>query len=148
MYLCTPINNNIPTDESAIALKTDKKYVAKIYMCEEHAANKELQCIDSMSASAIAHSSYVTTVIEKCEILGKHAVLLPYYEYNLQQYLQKHPICDFKKRLLASYLLRCVNDAHQLGIYHNNLKLSNILIGDNGRVVITDWGLSRSHNYI
>lgn len=41
-----------------------------------------------------------------------------------------------------SNLEQAIDGLHKLGVVHNDLKLDNILFGDNGQVYIIDYGFS------
>jgi serine/threonine protein kinase len=48
------------------------------------------------------------------------------------------------KLLTAFYGLACgVHAIHRAGMWHRDLKPTNALVGDNGRVVVLDFGLVR-----
>jgi serine/threonine protein kinase len=62
---------------------------------------------------------------------------------NLDQLIEKEgPLPPAKVADIARQLLDALSTAHNSGILHRDIKPSNVLLSDNGRVVLTDFGLA------
>ncbi|MCW2915974.1 MAG: serine/threonine protein kinase [Actinomycetia bacterium] len=62
---------------------------------------------------------------------------------NLDQLIEKEgPLPPAKVAEIARQLLDALSTAHNAGILHRDIKPSNVLFADNGRVVLTDFGLA------
>ncbi|MGI8330659.1 serine/threonine-protein kinase [Actinomadura scrupuli] len=62
---------------------------------------------------------------------------------NLDQLIAKEgPLPPAKVADIARQLLDALSTAHNAGILHRDIKPSNVLLSDNGRVVLTDFGLA------
>ncbi|KAI6029327.1 kinase-like domain-containing protein [Pisolithus microcarpus] len=77
---------------------------------------------------------------------GGPSLVSPWYPNgNLKQYiLRHHSHLSFRQRLEMLYqLTNGLQYLHTSDVVHGDLKPGNVLIGDSGEVVITDFGLSR-----
>ena len=54
----------------------------------------------------------------------------------------KNPLNFIQSSQIALELLKAVGYAHTNGVVHRDLKPSNVLLGENGQVVLTDFGLA------
>ncbi|MFJ9519067.1 serine/threonine-protein kinase [Kitasatospora sp. NPDC101801] len=52
------------------------------------------------------------------------------------------PLPPVRAAEIALEVLGVLGEAHELGILHRDVKPSNVLIGDDGRVVLTDFGIA------
>ncbi|KAF9441922.1 kinase-like protein, partial [Macrolepiota fuliginosa MF-IS2] len=59
---------------------------------------------------------------------------------NLGEYLERHPSAP--RILLVQDIIDGLLYLHQMSIAHGDLKTQNVLISDNGRALLTDFGLS------
>ncbi|KAI6106553.1 kinase-like domain-containing protein [Pisolithus croceorrhizus] len=77
---------------------------------------------------------------------GGPSLVSPWYPNgNLKQYmLQHYAHLSFRQRLEMLYqLANGLQYLHTSNVVHGDLKPGNVLIGDSGELVITDFGLSR-----
>jgi len=71
---------------------------------------------------------------------------------TLQQWLAGQRMDDPAARAEARRILRCAGEglaaAHALGFVHRDFKPANVLLGDDGAVKLTDFGLARSFDWL
>lgn len=65
---------------------------------------------------------------------------------NLQQYAEQHKLTPGQAAALVAQLARAVALAHRHGVIHRDLKPKNILIDQQGRPRVIDFGLARLEN--
>ena len=65
---------------------------------------------------------------------------------DLGQYLTKNEkLPEYQARLLIAEVVLAVEELHRRNIIHRDLKPDNILIGEDGHIKITDFGLSKDN---
>lgn len=65
---------------------------------------------------------------------------------DLGQYLTKNEkLAEHQARLLIAEVILAVEELHRRNIIHRDLKPDNILIGEDGHIKITDFGLSKDN---
>lgn len=86
----------------------------------------------------------VVTVYELGEADGEKYVCMEYVQgSNLARWVEDHPEASF--RGVGSLLLEAARGlaaAHRAGIVHRDVKPENVLVGDDGIVRVTDFGLA------
>ena len=77
--------------------------------------------------------------------IGYVFLVFEYYEHDLAQLTDKmnaqFSLSEIKCILLQ--LLCAIKYAHSHFVIHRDIKLSNILLNNNGKIVLCDWGLAR-----
>jgi serine/threonine protein kinase len=87
------------------------------------------------------NSKYVAKIYETGEINGFPTEIIPYYRYGSLQG-RKYTYQQLKEHIIPS-LNEGLKVLHDNGIYHKDLKPSNIMIADNQKdVAIIDFGIS------
>ena len=74
--------------------------------------------------------------------------LLDYFAAgDLQTQLERAgPLSDHQKRTLIAEMIVAVEELHTLNIIHRDIKPGNLLISDDGHIVLADFGMSRDFN--
>ena len=66
---------------------------------------------------------------------------------DLQTQLERAgPISDRQKKLLIAEMIVAVEELHSLNIIHRDIKPGNLLISDDGHIVLADFGMARDFN--
>ena len=74
--------------------------------------------------------------------------LLDYFAAgDLQTQLERAgPLSDHQKRVLIAEMIVAVEELHSLNIIHRDIKPGNLLVSDDGHIVLADFGMSRDFN--
>lgn len=74
--------------------------------------------------------------------------LLDYFAAgDLQTQLERAgPLSDHQKRILIAEMIVAVEELHALDIIHRDVKPGNLLVSDDGHIVLADFGMSRDFN--
>jgi serine/threonine-protein kinase len=97
-------------------------------------------------AEAVAHLQHpnIVQIFETGEHGGLPFFALEYVEGgSLAQKLQGSPLAAREAAQLVQTLARAMHAAHERGIVHRDLKPANILLDNEGRPKITDFGLAK-----
>ena len=77
------------------------------------------------------------------------AIILPYYKNgDLFEYVVKKglPISENETKAYIKQMLLCLQDFHKYNYVHLDVKLENFLIGNDGNLILSDFGLSQKFN--
>ncbi|MCC3379785.1 Stk1 family PASTA domain-containing Ser/Thr kinase [Paenibacillus farraposensis] len=100
---------------------------------------------EAQSAASLSHSNVVSIydVGQEDEI---HYIVMEYVEgKNLNEIIKERaPLQVDEAVRIASQICDALEHAHQNQIIHRDIKPHNILIGRNGRVKVTDFGIARA----
>lgn len=100
---------------------------------------------EAQSAASLSHPNVVSIydVGQEDEI---HYIVMEYIEGNTLNELikEKAPLQVEEAIHIASQICEALDHAHQNGIIHRDIKPHNILLGRNGRVKVTDFGIARA----
>ncbi|MFD1775133.1 Stk1 family PASTA domain-containing Ser/Thr kinase [Paenibacillus rhizophilus] len=100
---------------------------------------------EAQSAASLSHPNVVSIydVGQEDEI---HYIVMEYVEgYNLNEIIKERaPLQVDEAVRIATQICDALDHAHQNQIIHRDIKPHNILIGRNGRVKVTDFGIARA----
>ncbi|MDN6626739.1 MAG: Stk1 family PASTA domain-containing Ser/Thr kinase, partial [Pisciglobus halotolerans] len=98
---------------------------------------------EALAATELVHPNIVS-IYDVDEEENNQYIVMEYVKgMDLKQYIQKsYPIAYPKVIKIMKQILSAVEYAHQNQVIHRDLKPQNILIDDNGKVKITDFGIA------
>lgn len=100
---------------------------------------------EAQSAASLSHPNVVSIydVGQENEI---HYIVMEYVEgHNLNEIIKERAPLQVEEAVrIASQICDALDHAHQNQIIHRDIKPHNILIGRNGRVKVTDFGIARA----
>jgi tRNA A-37 threonylcarbamoyl transferase component Bud32 len=98
---------------------------------------------EARTAARLNHPA-VVTVFDAIDAEGSPWIVMELVEArSLEQALAEDgPLLPGRAAALGSRVLDALHCAHSAGILHRDVKPSNVLLGANGRVVLTDFGIA------
>jgi eukaryotic-like serine/threonine-protein kinase len=100
---------------------------------------------EARAVAQLAHPNIVT-VIDRGEQDGRQFIVFEYVDgENLKQVVNREgalPVRDAVE--LTIQVARALGFAHERGIVHRDVKPQNVILGDDGRAKVTDFGIARS----
>lgn len=90
---------------------------------------------------------FIVKVYNAFQTPGKLYLVMDYCRFkDLGQYLIKYEkIPEYQARILIAEVVLAVEELHRRNIIHRDLKPDNILIGEDGHIKLTDFGLSKDN---
>ncbi len=100
---------------------------------------------EAQSAASLSHPN-VVSIYDVGQEDDIHYIVMEYVEgVNLNELIkEKGPLQPDEAVHIASQICDALDHAHHNGIIHRDIKPHNILIGKNGRVKVTDFGIARA----
>ncbi len=100
---------------------------------------------EAVAAARLSHQNIVG-VYDTCSDGGHEAIVMELLEATtLRKYLDEHHVIDADTTVrIALRLLDALEAAHRSGLVHRDVKPSNILLCDDGRVKIADFGIAKT----
>jgi len=123
--------------------------VALKVLPEEMAADPERRGRFQREAQAVAALSHpnIVTVYSVEEAEGVHFITMELIKgKNLTEMLPREGFSTSRLLEIAIPLADAVSSAHRAGITHRDLKPDNIMIDDEGRLRVLDFGLAKLHD--
>src|SRR4051794_35676544 len=98
------------------------------------------------SAAAGLQHPHVVGVYDRGEYDGTYYIAMEYLEgRSLKQVVQEEGPLDPERAIdLLVQILRASRFAHQRGVIHRDIKPHNVIVDDEGRVKVTDFGIARA----
>ena len=100
---------------------------------------------EASSAAGLQHQ-HVVSVYDRGEWDGTYWIAMEYLEgRSLKRLIQEEgPLAPERAIDLATQILRAARFAHRRGIIHRDLKPHNVIVDDEGRAKVTDFGIARA----
>ncbi|OBR64866.1 serine/threonine protein kinase [Paenibacillus oryzae] len=100
---------------------------------------------EAQSAAALSHPN-VVSIYDVGQEDDTHYIVMEYVEgHNLNEIIQERAPLQVQEAVrIAAQICDALDHAHQNHIIHRDIKPHNILIGNNGRVKVTDFGIARA----
>ncbi|KRE39777.1 Stk1 family PASTA domain-containing Ser/Thr kinase [Paenibacillus sp. Soil522] len=100
---------------------------------------------EAQSAAALSHPN-VVSIYDVGQEEDTHYIVMEYIEgHNLNEIIKESaPLQTDESVRIAMQIADALDHAHQNHIIHRDIKPHNILIGKNGRVKVTDFGIARA----
>ena len=124
--------------------KTNKKYaLKKIPYKKDYIAS----CENELKILKIAKSEYIVGIHDYFIKDGYLNIIMEYASYgDLRQYMNKYKNKNLSDRTIKKItisVIKGLRDLNKYGIIHRDIKPSNILICDNYKIKLTDFGISK-----
>lgn len=100
---------------------------------------------EARSAASLSHPN-VVSIYDVGQDEDTHYIVMEYIEGGTLNDIIKEraPLQPEEAVRIASQICDALDHAHQNGIIHRDIKPHNILIGKNGRIKVTDFGIARA----
>lgn len=100
---------------------------------------------EARSAARLAHPNVVNVYDQGQDADTAYLVMEYLPGITLRDLLQEHPILTTEQAMdIMDAILSGLAAAHRNGIVHRDLKPENVLLADDGRIKISDFGLARA----
>lgn len=124
--------------------KTNKKYALKKIPYKKDYIKS---CDNELKILKIVKSDYIVGIVEYFIKNNYLNIIMEYAPYgDLRQYMEKYKnkmISDRTLKKITISVIKGLKELNKFGIIHRDIKPSNILICDNYKIKLTDFGISK-----
>lgn len=100
---------------------------------------------EASAAAALAHPNIVT-VYDRGQVEGTYYIVMEYIAGpDLKEVIRdRAPLPPDEAADYARQILAALGAAHRRGIVHRDVKPQNVMVGEDGRLKVTDFGIARA----
>ncbi|GMQ82618.1 MAG: serine/threonine-protein kinase [Rhodothermia bacterium] len=123
-----------------------KRIVAIKFLTHQALGNQEEKARfvrEAQAAASLEHPN-ISTVFEIDESEGQTFIVMAYVEgQNLKEKIESGPHKIVEAIEIATQIAQGLQEAHEKGIVHRDIKSANIMVGEKGQAKIMDFGLAK-----
>lgn len=126
-------------------IKLKRTVALKMILAGQLASEEEIQRFhaEAESAAGLEHSGIVP-IYEVGQVGDQHFFSMAFVEgKSLAKVLQQGPLTPERAADYVGQIASAISYAHNKNIIHRDLKPANVLLDENGRVKVTDFGLAK-----
>lgn len=122
-----------------------KELTAALYVSDSEQATLLARTRAEARAAARINHSAVVTVHDVLEHDGRPWIVMELVEgHSLADAVKERERVDPREAArIGLWVLRALRAAHTAGVLHRDVKPGNVLLGDDGRVLLTDFGIAQ-----
>lgn len=120
-----------------------KQVIVKVLNSEHPSPEKIVQFNNEYELTCDIESTGIRRAIKKGKIDNLYALYLEYEAgKTLSEYIQKKDQPISEKIAIAIEISRSLAEVHRLGIIHKDITPMNIVVGEDGKITLIDFGIS------